>query len=64
MISRLVWKSPYITKPYGRTCRSQNRPYFTPKINSFAFLHKKNYQIIINQPLLACKSIKLIVLLR
>ncbi len=41
MISCLVWESPYIAKSYGRTCRRQNSSNLTPKIYSFAFLHKK-----------------------
>lgn len=63
MISRFIGKPPYITKSYSRTCRRQNSPNLTSEIYSFAFCIK-NYQIIINQHWLACKSIKLIVLLR
>lgn len=63
MISRFIGKPPYITKSYSRTCRRQNSPILLPKFTLSLFCIK-NYQIIINQHWLACKSIKLIVLLR
>ena len=61
MISRFIGKPPYITKSDPAAARTA--PILLPKFTLSLFCIK-NYQIIINQHWLACKNIKLIVLLR
>ena len=62
MISRFIGNLHILPSPTAEPAAARTAPILLPKF-TFRFLHK-NYQIIINQHWLACKSIKLIVLLR